>query len=141
MAVRECKNKIFPLHPLPSLNLSLPLSISHSINLSLSLSHPPLTSPLIYCRHTLRCIITLLLLLSGNVQPNPGLATTKLCLQTPTDFLNRTGIGFIHMNVKSLLPKMDTVKIWANSTNADIVVVSETCLRRCIPGSHVHLDG
>ena len=92
-------------------------------------------------RHTLRCVITLLLLLSGNVQPNPGPATTTMCLQTPADFLNRTGIGFIHMNVRSLLPKMDMVNIWANSTNADIMVVLETWLSRSIPDSHVNLDG
>ena len=92
-------------------------------------------------RHTLRCVIMLLLLLSGNVEPNPGPATTTMCLQTPADFLDRTCIGFIHMNVRSLLPKMDMVKIWANSTNADIMVVSETWLSRSIPDSHVNLDG
>jgi exonuclease III len=83
----------------------------------------------------------LLLLLSGNVEPNPGPATTTMCLQTPADFLDRTCIGFIHMNVRSLLPKMDMGKIWANSTNADIMVASETWLSKSIPDSHVNLDG
>ena len=64
-----------------------------------------------------------------------------MCLQTPANFLNITGIGFTHMNMRSLLRKIDMVKIWANLTNADIMVASETWLSKSIPDSHVHLDG
>lgn len=74
----------------------------------------------------LKCVITLMLLMSGNVQPNPGPVTDMISLQTPADFLKRSGIGFVHINVRSLLPKMDMVRIWAKSINVDIMVLSET---------------
>lgn len=77
-----------------------------------------------------KCIITLMLLMSGNVQPNPSPGSDMILLQTPADFLNRSGIGFVHINVRSLLPKMDMVRIWAKSTNVDIMVLSETWLGR-----------
>ncbi len=45
----------------------------------------------------LRCMIMLfLLMLSGNVQPNPGPITSMHCSPTPSDFKSRTGLGFIH---------------------------------------------
>lgn len=83
----------------------------------------------------------LMLLMSGNVQPNPGPVSDVTSLQTPADFLNRSGIGFVHMNVRSLLPKIDMVRIWAKSTNADIMVLSETWLRSSTPDSDVYMDG
>ena len=44
------------------------------------------------------------------------------------------------MNVRSLLPKIDMVRIWAKSTSADIMVLSETWLSRSTPDSHIYLD-
>ena len=52
----------------------------------------------------------LLLLLSGNVESNPGPETPGKCL-TPTDFKSRSGLGIIHINVRSLLLKLDMIKI------------------------------
>lgn len=94
-----------------------------------------------YYKQTFKCVITLLLLISGNVDSNPGPVRSMECLQTPADFLNRSGIGFVHMNVRSLLPKIDLVRIWAMSTNADVMVLSETWLGRSIPDSHIFIDG
>lgn len=89
----------------------------------------------------LKGIIMLMLLMSGNVQPNPGPVSDVTSLQTPAAFLNRSGIGFVHMSVRSLLPKIDMVRIWAKSTNADIMVLSETWLRSSTPDSDVYMDG
>lgn len=88
-----------------------------------------------HCLNTrmLKCIITLMLLMSGNVQPNPGPVTDMISLQTPADFLNRSGIGCVHINVRSLLPKIDMVRIWAKLTNVDIMVLSETWLGSSTP--------
>lgn len=52
-------------------------------------------------------------------QPQPRY---KLC--TPTDFKSRLGLGVMQLNVRSLLPKPDLVKILIKST--DIPVLSET---------------
>lgn len=68
-----------------------------------------------------------MLLLSGNVETNPGPQTNAQCL-TPAYFKSRTGLGIIHINVRSLLSKLDLIKIWINSTNANDVL-SETCLK------------
>ncbi len=96
-----------------------------------------------HCLNTcmLKCIITLMLLMSGNVQPNPGPGTDMISLQTPADFLNRSGIGFVHINVRSLLPNIDMVRIWAKSTNVDIMVLSETWLGRSTPDSYIYMEG
>lgn len=40
-----------------------------------------------------RCMILLLLLLSGNIEPNPGPGID--CIQTPADFKLRSGLGII----------------------------------------------
>lgn len=58
-----------------------------------------------------RCLIILLLLISGNVQPNPGpVSDSASSLETPADFKSRCGLGFIHLNVRSLISKMDMVR-------------------------------
>ena len=62
----------------------------------------------------LRCMILLLLMLSGNVETNPGPGLD--CAQTPADFSSRSGLGIIHLNVRSLLPKIDFVRIWAQTS-------------------------
>lgn len=71
-------------------------------------------------KYTVKCrlIITLLQLLSGNVQPNPG--PCLQCVLTPAEFKSMPGLKFVHLNVRSLLPKMDMVRIWIESTDADI---------------------
>lgn len=87
-------------------------------------------------KQKLRCLIMLLLMLSGNVQPNPGpvlgLLNNLQSVATPSDFKSRHGLGFIHLNVRSLVPKMDMIRIWANTTNADIIVISETWLKKSV---------
>lgn len=77
----------------------------------------------------LKCLIALLLLMSGNVQPNPG-PDTPIGFNTPADFKERSGLGFFHLNVRSLVPKMDMLRIWAHSTDTDVIVLSETWLSK-----------
>lgn len=86
-----------------------------------------------------RCLVILLLLISGNVQPNPG--PDMQCLQTPSDFKSRSGLGIFHLNVRSLLSKMDGVRIWAKSTDADIIVFSETWLSKSVLDTDICITG
>lgn len=83
----------------------------------------------------------LLLMLSGNVQPNPGPTINLHCLPTLSDFKDRAGLGFIHLNVRSLVPKIDKIKIWANTTNTDIMVLSETWLKKSVPDELTSIEG
>lgn len=47
-----------------------------------------------------RCLIVMLLIICGDVQPNPGPVDIgcKIC-NTPADFKNRSGLGIIHLNM------------------------------------------
>ena len=69
-----------------------------------------------------KCFIFLQLLLSGNIELNPG--PDMNCLSTPIDFKSRSGLGAVHLNVRSLLPYLDLVKIWVKLTHSDIIVLS-----------------
>lgn len=86
-----------------------------------------------------KCFILLLLLLSGNVQPDPG--PTPNCIATPDDFSARCGLGIFHLNIRSLLPKLDFVKIWIQSTDTDILVLSETWLTKSISDNDILIKG
>lgn len=88
----------------------------------------------------LRCLIVLLLLISGNVQPNPG-PDSAICFNTPADFKSRAGLGFIHLNVRSLIAKIDIIRIWAHSTEADVIVLSETWLSKSVLNEDISIDG
>lgn len=75
----------------------------------------------------------LLPLISGNIQPNPGpVSDSASSLETPADFKSRCGLDFIHLNVQSLISKMDMVCIWAQSTDADVIVLTETWLSKSV---------
>lgn len=84
-------------------------------------------------------MIVLLLLLSGNVQPNPG--PELQYIQTPADFKSMSGLKLVHLNVRSLLPKLDMVKIWVRSTDADIVIISEMWLTKSITNDDINING
>uniref|UniRef100_A0A3B3DM95 Reverse transcriptase domain-containing protein n=2 Tax=Oryzias melastigma TaxID=30732 RepID=A0A3B3DM95_ORYME len=86
-----------------------------------------------------RLLIILLLLLSGNVQPNPGPDLQNSA--TPTDFKSLPGFKCIHLNVRSLLPKIDMVRIWVKSTGADVVIISESWLTKSIFNNDISIDG
>ena len=86
-----------------------------------------------------RLLILLLLLLSGNVQPNPG--PELQCIQTPSDSESLSSLKIVHLNVHSLLTKMDMVRIQAKSTDADIVVISETWQSKSIADEYINMVG
>ena len=47
---------------------------------------------------------------------------------------------FIHININSLLPKIDEVRYIANITNASIIGISETKLDEIIWSSELEVD-
>ena len=73
-----------------------------------------------------------MLFLSGNVHINPGpapLSDNLSVLSTPHDFSCRNGLGILHFNVRSLVPKRDLLSNWFNTAKPDIVALSETWLK------------
>ena len=91
------------------------------------------------CNVKRKCFILLLLLLSGNVQPNPGPCLKNI--STPDEFRARSGLGILHLNVRSLLPKIDTIKIWIQKTETDILVLSETWLNKSVSDQDIFING
>lgn len=52
-----------------------------------------------------------------------------------------SGLKCVHLNVCSLLPKLDMVRIWVSSTDADIVIISETWLMKSITNEDISIFG
>ena len=51
------------------------------------------------------------------------------------------GLTFIHLNVRSLVPKLDQIKNFANSANAAVLSLSETWLDESVHDNEVRIDG
>ena len=67
--------------------------------------------------------------------------TNHLLIETPLDFLNRRGLGLIHINVRSLIPKLDSIRIWVQQTYPDILILTESWLSGKIKDHLITLDG
>ena len=100
-----------------------------------------------------RALIILLLMISGNVHIHPGpssdvlsgvvfptdrVASKNICFD---DFCNRNNLGFLHVNARSILPKLDQLKVWVESSRPDVLVITETWLRNSIPYPDLYLSG
>ena len=62
-------------------------------------------------------------------------------IKTQADFVSQKGLGLIHINVRSLISKMDYISIWALQTKADIFVFSETWLTDQVCDNVIALNG
>lgn len=47
----------------------------------------------------------------------------------------------MHLNVRSLIAKMNKICIWAYSTYADVIVLSETWLSKSVLDKDINVDG
>lgn len=81
-----------------------------------------------------------MLLISGNVQENPG-PDAVTSFNTSADFKSRTVLRIVHLNVHGILTKLDMLWIWADTTDADIMVLSETWLKNSIPNKNISIVG
>lgn len=81
---------------------------------------------------------------SGNIHVNPGPLPSFESLyhfSTPAEFANRHGLGFLHMNEGSLLPKLDVLKTWFMLAKPDFVVISETWLKPSVSDNVMQVGG
>ena len=84
-----------------------------------------------------RTLILLLLCSAGDVEINPGPA----CFQAPSFvyFCDRKSLGFMHVNIRSLLPKCVLLTALAHSANPDVLAVSESWLRKATKNSEISI--
>lgn len=64
-------------------------------------------------------------LISIAMQPlviNNRLASNDPAFDTPGDYKARKVLKFMHLNIRSLLLKMDYIKIWADQVDLDICI-------------------
>ena len=86
---------------------------------------------------TFSSYIRLLLMLAGDVELNPG-STQNISLWTP--FKNK-GLHFLHLNINSILPKVDELRDIAKNTNAAIIGVTESKIDSSIFDSEINIEG
>ena len=67
-----------------------------------------------------------LLLLSGDINPNPGPQNDQL--NKMWEPFEKRGLHFIHININSLLPKIDEIRSIALKSNAALIGITESKL-------------
>ncbi|CAB1332353.1 unnamed protein product, partial [Coregonus sp. 'balchen'] len=70
--------------------------------------------------------------------PQIGLCSDDFCF---TDFCSYKSLGFLHVNTRSLLPKMYQLKVWVHSSIPNVLVITETWLRKSVLNTDVNLSG
>lgn len=58
-------------------------------------------------------------------------------LNTPSDFKSRKGLGLMHLNVRSIIKKID---IWVQDSCPDILVLSETWLNGSVSDKDIEVQ-
>ena len=81
-----------------------------------------------------------IILLSGDIYLNPGLNQTLLSNDIWDPFKKR-GLHFLHLNVNSLLPKIDEVRYIAEKSNAAVIGITETKLDDSVLDPEILING
>ena len=84
----------------------------------------------------------LLLLLSGDISLNPGPFNNLQPLDHDEwNIFKHRELHFLHLNINSLLPKIDELRHIAQLTNAAVIGISESKLDDSVLTSEIHIDG
>ena len=83
----------------------------------------------------------LLLLLSGDISLNPGPFHNLQPLdQNEWNIFKHRGLHFLHLNINSLLPKIDELRHIARLTNAVVIGIAESKLDDFVLASEIHIN-
>ena len=82
----------------------------------------------------------MLLLLSGDISLNPGPTPNSVSQSFWKPFENK-GLHFLHLNINSILPKLDELKTIAGNTKAAIIGITESKVDNSISDSEVQIPG
>jgi hypothetical protein len=87
--------------------------------------------------------LSILLLLCGDVHPCPGPTADNVDCNTRDSeykiFKNR-GLHFLHVNVRSLLPKIKDIRLLAQNSHAACIGISETWLDETVSDSEINIQ-
>ena len=83
----------------------------------------------------------MLSILSGDINLNPGPANRQQIKDHKFKVFTRKGLHFIHLNINSLLPKIDELQYIAKNSNVAVIGISETKLDNTVYDSEVTIDG
>ena len=78
------------------------------------------------------------ILLAGDIHPQPGPGNVS---DVPTLSFNARGLSVVHLNVRSLLGKMDQLRLLCQRNGVDIMTLSETWLIKGIDDGEIELPG
>ena len=67
----------------------------------------------------------MILILSRNIELNPGLANRYQIKTESFEFFNNKGLRFMHLNIFSLLNKIDELYFIARSSNVSVIGLTE----------------
>ena len=76
------------------------------------------------------------LLLSGDISPNPGPEPMPVF-----DCFDQKGMHFLHVNARSILPKIDEIRHLAKKTNCAVLGVTETWLDNSVNNAEINIEG
>ena len=80
------------------------------------------------------------LLLSGDISLNPGPTPNSISQSFWKPFENK-GLHFLHLNINSILPKLDELKTIAGNTKAAIIGITESKVDNSVSDSEVEIPG
>ena len=81
-----------------------------------------------------------ILLLSGDISLNPGPNQSQLNSDTWSPFKKR-GLHFLHLNINSLLPKIDELRYIAEKSKVAVIGISETKLDNSVLNEEINIKG
>ena len=83
----------------------------------------------------------LLIILSGDISLNPGPVCKHQILNTTEwDIFKTKGLHLMHLNINSLLPKIDELRHMARLSNAAVIGICESKLDKSITNSEILID-
>ena len=91
------------------------------------------------CRR--RNLLPLYLLLCGDVHPCPGPMGNHCSDYMYYKCFEKKGLHFVHLNIRSLLPKLDELRILARNIRAACICITETWLDNTVFDSEIQIAG
>ena len=86
-------------------------------------------------------LLKFLLLLSGDISLNPGPNRGQTMSGDDWKLFKKRGLHLLHVNINSLLPKIDEIRYIAKMSNAAVIGLTESKLDDSVLDSEINIDG